>query len=130
MSTHAAAAGVAERRSSASSTHVVAVALAGAAASLFAVTTAWFSPLVSHAHAAAVLRGVLVALYVGVGLYTWSRRPASRVGPLIAGAGFLYASTSLAVVDQSLPHTVGRLALAAQVVYFAFLFVSFPRERP
>ena len=130
MSTHAAAAGVAERRSSASSTHVVAAALAGAAASLFAVTTAWFSPLVSHAHAAAALRGALVALYVSVGLYTWSRRPASRVGPLIAGAGFLYASTSLAVLDQPLPHTVGRVALAAQVVYFAFLFVSFPRERP
>ena len=130
MGTHAAAAGIAERRSSASSTHLIGVALAGVAATMLAVWPVWFSPLVSHAHAAAVARGLLVACYVGVGLYTWSRRPGSRVGPLIAGAGLLYSTTSLAAIDRPLPHTLGRLALAAQVVYFAFLFVSFPRERP
>ncbi len=130
MSSHAAAAGAAERRSTASSSHVLAIALVGAAASLVVVGTGWSSPLISHSHAAAMLRGLFVATYVGVGAYTWSRRPASQIGPLIAGAGFIYAVVALAAIDDPLPYTIGRVALAAEVVYFAFLFVSFPRERP
>jgi signal transduction histidine kinase len=84
---------------------------------------------VAHAHATAVAKGLLVAAYVGVGAYTWWRRPASRLGPLIAGAGFLYAATSLAAIDRPLPFTLGRLALAVLVVYLVYLFVGFPRGR-
>ena len=75
-------------------------------------------------------KGLIVAAYASVGVYTWARRPASRLGPLITGAGFLYAATALTAVDSSFPYTVGRVALAALVVYFAYLFASFPRGRP
>src|SRR5262249_17379415 len=87
------------------------------------------SPLVPHAHALAVAKALLLAVYVGVGLYIWARRPTSRLGPLLAGAGFLYTATALTAVDRSLPYTVGRVALAVLIVYFAYLFVSFPRGR-
>jgi signal transduction histidine kinase len=129
MSTHAAAEASGGRWTGTSG-HVLAIALLGAAASLLVVVLGWSSPLISHPHVAAAVRGLFVATYVGVGAYTWSRRPASRIGPLITGAGFLYAVVALAAVDDPLPYTIGRVALAAQVVYFAFLFITFPRERP
>ena len=130
MSTHAAAAEAAERRTSASSTQVLAIALGGAAASIFAVWPVWSSPLISHSEATAIVRGLLVASYVGVGVYTWWTRPTSRLGLLIAGAGFLFACTSLMAIDRPLPYTFGRVTLAVVVVYLAYLLVSFPRERP
>lgn len=130
MSTHVAAARAVERRFSAASGQVLAIALGGAAASIFAAWATWSSPLNSHSGATAVLKGLVVASYVGVGLFTWSRRPASRLGPLITGAGFLFACTSLAAIDRSLPYTLGRIDVAVVVVYLSYLFVSFPRGRP
>jgi signal transduction histidine kinase len=130
VSTHAASAEAAERLTTAAPRSVVALGLAGASASVLAGWLVWDSPLIAHAQAMGVAKGTLVAAYVGVGVYTWARRPASRLGPLIAGAGFLYTATSLAAVDRSFPYTVGRVALAALVVYFAYLFASFPRGRP
>ena len=126
MSTHAAAAEALERRSS----QVLALTLAGAAVSCCVIWLGWSSPLISHPHAASIIRGLFVATYVGAGAYAWSRRPSSQIGPLIAGAGFVYAFVALAAVDAPLPYTVGRVALAVEVLYFAFLFVSFPRDRP
>jgi hypothetical protein len=43
----------------------------------------------------AIVRGLFVASHVGLGAVTWWRRPDSRLGPLLAGTGFLYALTSL-----------------------------------
>ncbi|HSC50879.1 MAG TPA: ATP-binding protein [Gaiellaceae bacterium] len=90
----------------------------------------WRSPLVPHPETMAVAKGLIVAAYVGVGVYTLARRRGTRLGPLIAGAGLLFAVTSLSAVDRPFPHTVGRVALAALVVFFAYLFASFPRGRP
>ena len=130
MSTHIATAEAASQDSIARAREMSAVAIAGVAAALLTVWTVWSSPLMANSHATALAKGLLVACYVGVGVLTWSQRPSSRVGPLIAGAGLLYAGTALAAVDRPLPHTVGRLALAAAVVYFVYLFVSLPRSRP
>jgi signal transduction histidine kinase len=130
VSTHAAPAEPADRLASAVSRTAAALVLGGSAASVFAGWIVWVSPLVDDPHAVGVLKGLLVASYVGVGTYSWWRRPASRLGPLIAGAGFLYAVTSLAAIDRSLPYTLGRVALSAQVLLLAYLFVSFPRDRP
>jgi signal transduction histidine kinase len=130
VSTHAASAQAAERLTTSAARSVVALGVAGASASALAGWLVWDSRLVAHAQALGVAKGTLVAAYVGVGVYTWARRPASRLGPLIAGAGFLYTATSLTAVDRSFPYTVGRVALAALVVYFAYLFASFPRGRP
>jgi signal transduction histidine kinase len=129
VSTHAAPADAVERLASGGSRTAAALVLGGSA-SVFAGWIVWTSPLVADPHGMGVLKGLLVACYVGVGAYTWWRRPSSRLGPLIAGAGFLYAVTSLAAIDRSLPYTIGRLALSAQVLLLAYLFVSFPRERP
>ena len=89
----------------------------------------WQSPLVPHGQVLGVAKGLLLAGYVAVGLYIWARHPTSRLGPLIAGAGFIYTATALTAVDRPLPYTFGRLALAVLIVYFAFLFASFPRGR-
>ena len=130
MSTHAAPAEAAERLTAAAPRSIAALGFAGASASVLAGWLVWMSPLVSHPQAMGVGKGLIVAAYASVGVYTWARRPASRLGPLITGAGFLYAATALTAVDSSFPYTVGRVALAALVVYFAYLFASFPRGRP
>ena len=130
MSTHAAPAEAAERLTSTAPWTAATLLLGGAAASVLSGWLVWDSRLIAHAQAAGVVKGLLVAAYVGVGTYTWWHRPSSRLGPLIAGAGFLYAGTSLAAIDRSLPFTVGRLDLSAQVLLLAYIFISFPRERP
>ncbi len=130
MSTHAAPAGVAERLTTAAPRSVLVLGFAGAAASVLSGWLVWESRLVEDPHELALVKTLLVAAYVGVGVYTLGRRGASRLGALIAGLGFLYAVTSLTAVDESGPYTVGRIALAGVVVYFAYLFASFPRSRP
>jgi signal transduction histidine kinase len=130
VSTHAAPAEAAERLTAAAPRSVAVLAVAGASAAVLAGWLVWQSPLVAQPHATALAKSVIVAAYVGVGVYTLARRQASRLGPLIVGAGFLYAVTSLTGVDGSFTYTVGRIALAALVLYFAYLFASFPRGRP
>ena len=71
----------------------------------------------------------MVASYVGVGLYTWWRRPGSRLGPLLVGNGFLYAATSFNASGSSLVFTLGRVIWAVYVVYTAYLLLSYPRGR-
>jgi len=129
VSTHAAPAQAAERLTTPAPRSVAALGLAGASASVLAGWLVWQSALVPHAQALAVAKALLLAVYVGVGIYIWARRPTSRLGPLIAGAGFLFTATALTAVDRSLPYTAGRVALAALIVYFAYLFASFPRGR-
>jgi len=129
VSTHAAPAEAAERLTTGAPRSVALLALAGASASVLAGWLVWQSPLVPHAHVLGVAKGLLLAGYVAVGVYSWARRPTSRLGPLIAGAGFIFTATALTAVDRPLPYTVGRVALAALIVYFAFLFASFPRGR-
>jgi signal transduction histidine kinase len=77
----------------------------------------------------AALRGLFVASYIAVGTYTWWRRPDSRLGLLVAGAGFLYALTSFDAAESPGPYTFGRVALAAFIVYLVYVFLSFPYDR-
>ena len=71
----------------------------------------------------------MVASYVGVGLYTWWRRPGSRLGPLLVGNGFLYAATSFNASGASPAYTLGMVIWAVYVVYTAYLLLSYPRGR-
>jgi hypothetical protein len=110
---------------------VVFAALATADA-LAAGVTAWAvagSQILAWPTAAAVLRSIFVASYVGLGTYTWWRRPDSRLGPLVAGIGLLFAFTSLNAFSDPLLFTFGRLVLAATTVYTAYVFLCFPRDR-
>ena len=72
----------------------------------------------------------MVASGVGVGLFTWWRRPGSRPGPLLVGNGFLYAATSFNASGASLAYTLGMVMWAVYVVYTAYVLLSYPRGRP
>jgi signal transduction histidine kinase len=108
---------------------VVGLLLAGAVAS---TATIWFvvrSPIAVNADWIGIVRGVLVATWVGAGTYMWWRRPESRLGLLVAGVALLYAGTSLMASADGVTHTLGRLVLAAVVVCFAYVFLCFPGDR-
>src|SRR5689334_13143015 len=83
--------------SSHSSERMAAIAVVGAMGVLATTLTAWAvsrSPILVNAEGTAIWRSLVVTSYVGVGSYTWWRRPGSRLGPLLVGNGFLYALTS------------------------------------
>jgi signal transduction histidine kinase len=77
----------------------------------------------------AVARGVAVTCYVFAGAYTWWRRPASRLGPLLAAVGLFYAAAAAAVSTDPAVHSAGRVVLAAFYVAIAYLFLCFPYDR-
>src|SRR4029453_9163555 len=107
----------------------VALLLAGAVAS---TATIWFvarSPIAVDADWIGIVRGVLVATWVGAGTYMWWRRSESRLGLLVAGVALLYAGTSLMASANGVTPTLGRLVLAAVVVVFAYVFLCFPGDR-
>jgi signal transduction histidine kinase len=108
---------------------LVAIGVLGAVATTAAVWILWESTIVRSPEGTAVVKGLLVASYVGVGLYTWWQRPQSRLGPLVATGGFLYALTTLVGSRDAWVFTLGRLSLAGIIVYFAYLFLCFPRDR-
>jgi DNA-binding NarL/FixJ family response regulator len=90
MSTTAAAAEAAAQRSPGRSGAVLAPGLGGVAAAVAPARLVWSTPLVTQPHGTAAMKGLLVGCCVAVGMYTWSRRPSSPPGLLVAGAGFLY----------------------------------------
>ena len=108
---------------------LLAVGVAGAAAS---GVTGWAvarSPILVDPMSVAIWRSLIVALYVAVGLYTWWRRPDNRLGPLLVGNGFLYAATSFNASGASGAFTLGMVLWAVYVVYTAYLLLSYPRGR-
>ncbi len=108
---------------------ILAVAVVGAIATAVTVLAAASSPILVDPRGNALWRGAFVALYVGVGTYTWSRRPGSRLGPIVAGVGFLYAANSLNASGNPLVYTVGMVIWAAGIVFTAFMYLCFPRGR-
>src|SRR4051794_14326640 len=65
---------------------VLAVAVAGVVAT---AVTAWAvarSPILVDPVGSALARSAFVAAYAAVGMYTWWRRPTSRLGPVLIGA--------------------------------------------
>jgi len=119
----------AERRTFPSVYAAAALTTLGAAATIATVWAVAESPVLESATGAAVVRGLFVASYVAVGTYTWWRRPDSRVGLLVAGAGFLYALTSFNASGDAGLFTLGRVLQAAFVVYLVYVFLSFPYDR-
>jgi signal transduction histidine kinase len=119
----------AEERPASGRLPVLALVLGGAAA----VVTVWAvrrSPIAANPVSTAYVKGALVAGYAAVGAFTWWRRPTSRLGPLVAGAGFLLAAVAtLTAAEQERPFTLGRVLLAFAVVYLLYLFLCFPRDR-
>ena len=76
-----------------------------------------------------VWQASFVASYLAVGVYTWWRRPESRLGPLVAGAAFLYSATCLTASGVPLAYTIGMTVFAAVIVYLPYVYLCFPRGR-
>jgi signal transduction histidine kinase len=117
------------RGTGSSAVTVVGVGVLGGLAAVATIIGGWHSAVVQDPELTAALKGVTVASYVAVGAYTLWRRPRSRLGPLVATAGFVYTAAALTASSQSLPFAVGRLTTAALVTYFVYLFLCFPRDR-
>jgi signal transduction histidine kinase len=107
----------------------VALITLGAAATGATVWSVAQSQVLESATGTAVVRGLFVASYIAVGTYTWWRRPDSRLGLLVAGAGFLYALTSFNASGHAGLFTFGRVTLAAFIVYLIYVFLCFPYDR-
>jgi signal transduction histidine kinase len=94
--------------------------------------TAWacaHSPILNHPTVTALWRSSFVASYVAAGIYSYWRRPESRLGPLVAGVGFLYSLASLNASGAPLAYTLGMVVWVAVVVYLACVYLCFPRGR-
>jgi signal transduction histidine kinase len=118
-----------ERRAFPTVQALLALAALGAAATGATVWVVARSPVLESPVGSAAVRGLFVASYIAVGTYTWWRRPDSRLGLLVAGAGFLYALTSFNAAESAGLYTFGRVALAAFIVYLVYVFLSFPYDR-
>jgi signal transduction histidine kinase len=105
------------------------VALAIVPMAAVTVTPALTSDHLERPVAAGLYWGYLVAVPMAIGLYWWTRRPASRFGPLLVGFGALVWVVSWQSSDVPLAFSVGVLAEAPAWAYTIYLFLAFPMGR-
>jgi len=119
-----------ERRRTERAFESAALAGIGVFASALTIGFLVHSPVLVNPTWTGILRGLFVLAYAAAGAYTWWRRPASLVGPLIAGMGFLFAFTSLNGSGNADVYTLGMTVWAAFTVFLAYVYLCFPRSRP
>ena len=76
----------------------------------------------------ASLWGWIVLSYVFAGLVAWSRRPESRLGPLMVVAGFA-AFISAVLTNVDVPYTIGMPLRSLPVLLFLHVFLAYPTGR-
>ena len=108
--------------------NLTAVGLAGSVLTAVAAAIASNSDIAVNP-AAAIMRALMVAVPIAVGLYAWHRRPDERFGPLLVAAGFGWFLTTFAESDDSLLYSVGRVAGWAVEIGLVWLILSFPSGR-
>ena len=106
-----------------------AVALAAAAATVFAAWAASQSTTLLNPDLQEAWRPAFVATYAAAGLYLWQLRPASPTGGRIAGLALLYGLTSLNAFSQPWLFTAGRMAVAVFVAAMVYVFLAYPAHR-
>jgi hypothetical protein len=79
--------------------------------------------------ASALYRSALMAALIGVGLYWWIRRPASRFGPLLVVVGVLVWVVSWQFSERPLVFDIGVVAEGPAFVLTFYLFLAFPMGR-
>ena len=79
--------------------------------------------------AAAVYWSYLLAASMGIGVYWWRRRPASRFGPLLIAFGILMWIVTWQLSSTPLAFDIGVLAEAPFFVLTFYLFLAFPMGR-
>jgi signal transduction histidine kinase len=67
--------------------------------------------------------------YILAGLVGWSRRPESRLGPLMMAAGFASGLSALQFAERDLPYSVGAIFDLAPAAFFLHICLSFPEGR-
>jgi signal transduction histidine kinase len=82
-----------------------------------------------HPVAAGVYWSYLIASSVGIGLFWWLQRPASKFGPLLVVFGVLTWIVSWQGSDSPLAFDLGVLAEAPFFVLTFYLFLAFPMGR-
>ena len=102
---------------------------AGLVLTVVAAAIAGTSDLPENPTAAAIARGLMVAVPIAVGLYAWQRRPDERFGPLLVAAGFGWFLTTLAESSDSLVYSIGRVSAWAVEIGLVWLILSFPSGR-
>jgi signal transduction histidine kinase len=67
--------------------------------------------------------------YIGAGLVAWWRRPQSRLGPLMIGAGFVSGISALQFSEHDFAYTLGAIFDIVPAAFFLHVFLSFPDGR-
>jgi hypothetical protein len=76
----------------------------------------------------AVLEAVGVTLLIGVGAYSWARR-ADRYGRLLVGVGVTYFFVTLALSDNAVVYSVGRVVGFLVAPFLLYALLAFPSGR-
>ena len=101
------------------------------AGTLAAISSAWYIAAhdsLLHPVSTGILRGSFVFAWTITGVYTWWRRPESRLGPLGLGVAGVFAVSSLNGSPSALAYTLGMTFWAAYIVYLAYVYLSFPAD--
>ena len=110
-----------------------AVALAGCAAAATSFSLVLMSDAVSvdvgEPLVFAILNSWITVSYVVCGAIAWSRRPASRFGPLLIVAGFASFLTDLTWTTSDVPYTIGQALDLLPPVLFLHVFLAYPSGR-
>jgi signal transduction histidine kinase len=106
------------------------VGLAAAGASLtFALRSGGVEAEVGEPLVIASLAAWVTAAYVLCGLLAWWRRPSSRFGPLMIGAGFVNFASTLSWTTSDVTFTVGQALDLLPPVLFLHVFLAYPSGR-
>jgi signal transduction histidine kinase len=110
-----------------------AIGFAGCAAAAIALALALTNPEIGselgEPLAIALLNDWIIVSYTLGGLVAWSRRPASRFGPLMIGAGFVMFLSTLNWSESPVPYTVGQVLDLVPPALFLHVFLAFPDGR-
>ena len=102
-----------------------------AAGTLAAIWSAWYiseHDSLLQPVSTGILRGSFVFAWTVTGVYTWWRRPDSRLGPLGVGVAGVFALSSLNGSPSALAYTLGMTVWAVYIVYLAYVYLSFPAD--
>jgi signal transduction histidine kinase len=108
---------------------VGAVALAGACAAAAVGYLTSQNPAASPAHAAVVLRVVIILALIGTGLYATTDPIQARMGRLLLGAGFFSVAWLLNGAHQRALFTIGVISAGLAPTVFAYVMLAHPAGR-
>jgi signal transduction histidine kinase len=106
-----------------------ALAAAGVLAAGTVVALAYTSERVQEPALQTALVDWMLLPYVVAGLIAWSRRPASRLGPLMVAAGFGIFASIIGWTDVPLLFTIGQTSDLVALILFLHVFLAFPSGR-